>query len=277
MKSSQKNGIGLEIIGLLLSFIVLIPVYFVVVNSFKTVNDAADMLLTWPNKFQLLQVIANYQQVFVDGNIISAFINSTIITTCAVAVIIFASAMAGYVMQRKSGKLSTFFSFIVLAGLIVPPAIVPTFWVLKLLHVNGTFLSVIFMQAAIGFPFSTLLYKGFCKTVSKEIDEAAFIDGCSGMRHFFNIIFPLLTPVTTTIALIQFIIIWNDFTIPLYFLSSADSTTLPVTVFMFFGKYVSSWNLVFADVVLIALPVTILYLLAQRFIIEGMAAGAIKG
>lgn len=277
MKSTPKNSIGLEIIGLLLSLTVLIPVYFVVVNSFKTVNDAADMLLTWPNKFQLSQVIFNYQQVFVDGNFISAFINSTIITTCAVAVIIIASAMAGYVMQRKSGKLGTFFSFIVLSGLIVPPAIVPTFWLLKLLRLNGTFLSVILMQAAIGFPFSTLLYKAFCKTVPKEIDEAAFIDGCSGMRHFFGIIFPLLTPVTTTIALIQCITIWNDFTIPLYFLSSAASTTLPVTVFMFFGKYVSSWNLVFADVVLIALPVTILYLFAQRFIIEGMAAGAIKG
>ncbi|HEY5584021.1 MAG TPA: carbohydrate ABC transporter permease [Ruminiclostridium sp.] len=212
-----------------------------------------------------------------EGHILIALINSTIITAASVALIIIIASLSGYVLQRRKDKYSNFFNFLVLGGLIVPPAMVPTYWVLKLFNVNGTVLSVILMEAVLGFSFSVLIYKGFFTTIPKEIDEAALVDGCSGLRLFFTIIFPLLKPVTTTIAVIQAISIWNDFTIPMYFLSSSSNTTLPITVYMFFGKYQSSWNLVFADVVIIAIPMTIVYLLAQKYIIDGMTSGSLKG
>lgn len=274
MKGKRINKIIFEVVALLLTLIILVPVYFVVINSFKTPNDAADMMITWPSKFQIFE---NYKSVYVEGNILTALINSSIITAASVALIIIVASLTGYVMQRRKDRYSNFLNFMILGGLIVPPAMVPTYWVLKLFHVNGTVLSVILMEAVLGFSFSVLIYKGFFNTIPKEIDEAALVDGCSGLRLFFTIIFPLLKPVTTTIAVIQCIAIWNDFTIPMYFLSNSSNTTLPITVFLFFGKYLSNWNLVFADVVIIAIPVTIVYLLAQKYIIDGMTAGSLKG
>lgn len=274
MKGEKIYKILLEGIGLLLSLVVLVPVYFVVINSFKTPNEAADMMITWPSKFQIFE---NYRAVYVEGHILRALINSSIITGASVALIIIVASLTGYVLQRRKDRYTNFLNFMVLAGLIVPPAMVPTYWVLKLLHVNGTVLSVILMEAVLGFSFSVLIYKGFFTTIPREIDEAALVDGCGGLRLFYTIIFPLLKPVTTTIAVIQCISIWNDFNIPMYFLSSSSNTTLPITVFLFFGKYLSNWNLVFADVVIIAIPVTIVYLLAQKYIIDGMTAGSLKG
>lgn len=274
MKRKKFHKIIMEAIGLLLSLIVLVPVYFVVINSFKTPNEAADMMITWPSEFQIFE---NYKTVYVEGNILTALTNSSIITAASVALIIIVASLTGYVLQRRKDRYSNFLNFMILAGLIVPPAMVPTYWVLKLFHVNGTVLSVILIEAVLGFSFSVLVYKAFFTTIPKEIDEAAFVDGCGGLKLFYTIIFPLLKPVTTTIAVIQCITVWNDFNIPMYFLSSSSNTTLPITVFLFFGKYLSNWNLVFADVVIIAVPVTIVYLLAQKYIIEGMTAGSLKG
>lgn len=274
MKRKESNKIIIEVVALLLTLIFLVPVYFVVINSFKTPNDAADMMITWPSKFQIFE---NYKTVYLEGNILSAFINSCIVTVGSVTLIVIVASLAAYVLQRRKDKYSNFFNFMILAGLIVPPAMVPTYWVLKIFHVNGTVLSVILMEAVLGFSFSVLIYEGSLNTIPKEIDEAALMDGCSSLRLFFKIIFPLLKPVTTTVAMIQGVAIWNNFTIPMYFLSDSSKTTLPITVFMFFGKNLSSWNLVFADVVIIALPVTLVYLKAQKYIINGMTAGSLKG
>lgn len=264
----------IEVICLLASFTVLVPLYFVLITSFKSKNEAADMLLTFPTQFH---IIDNYKTVIFKGNIFNAFLNSALITISSVILIVIFSAFAGFVLQRRVGKASTFINFLIMIGLIVPPSMVTTFWVMKFLHMSGSYLGVILMYIAIGFPFSTILFKGFYKTIPVELDQAAFIDGCSSLRMFFSIIFPLLKPVTVTVFIVQFMTVWNDFTIVLYFLTSSSQYTLPLTIYFFFGQFASSWNLVFADVVIIAAPVIAIYIFAQKYIIAGMTSGAVKG
>lgn len=271
MNKHKAGRLMLEFFTILLTLIILVPLYFVVVNSFKTSNDAADMLLSWPSTFQIIE---NYTKVIIEGNILRSFANSTVITVMSVAIIVVITSMAGFVLQRRTSR---FLDLVILSGLIVPPAMVPTYWVFKLLHMNSSFQGVILLFSALGFSFSTILYKGFFSTVPRELDEAAIVDGCGRLRLFFYIVLPILKPVTVTIIIVQVVTVWNDFTIPLYFLSSYEKMTLPMTVYLFFGKFSSSWNLVFADVVIIALPVLIIYLAAQKYIIAGMTAGAIKG
>lgn len=274
MKREKLHNKLLETLGLALSFIVLVPVYFVIVNSLKTKNDASDMLLSFPTTFN---VIENYSTVLKEGNILSAFKNSLIITLTSDILIVLVSSMAAFVLQRRAGKFSKMFDIVIIAGMIVPPSIVPLFWILKLFHLQSSILGVILIYIALGFSFSTFLYKGFYGTVPRELDEAAIIDGCSGVRMFFNIILPLLKPVTVTVFITQFMAVWNDFTIVLYFLSSPKRFTMPLTVYFFFGQFSSYWNLVFADVIIIALPVILVYIFAQKYIIAGMTAGSVKG
>lgn len=274
MKQKPMQQFIKEFFSILLSGIVLIPLYFIVINSFKTKNEAADMLLTFPTK---LKIIDNYQRVFTEGKILSAFINSLIITVIAVVFIVLFSAMIGFILQRRKGKFSNLINFLMIAGLIVPPAIVPIFWILQRIHLQSSFAGVIMIYITFGLPFSAMLYKGFFSTIPAEIDEAAVIDGCDITSLFFKVIFPIVKPVTFTVFIVQFLSVWNNFDIALYFLSSPTKFTMPLTVYFFFGQYNSYWNLVFADVVLIALPVVAVYAIAQKYIISGMTSGAIKG
>ena len=125
-------------------------------------------------------------------------------------------------------------------------------------------------------PVSIFLYTGFMKSIPEEIDEAAIMDGCRGPQLFFRVIFPLLKSVTVTVFVINFMGIWNDVNTQLFF-ASGDKWTMPMTVYRFYGIYLSDWNLVFADVVVTVLPVFIVYMFAQNQMVEGMTAGAVKG
>jgi raffinose/stachyose/melibiose transport system permease protein len=136
---------------------------------------------------------------------------------------------------------------------------------------------MILVEVAIGIPFSTLLYKGFMGTIPKEIDEAAIVDGCGGFRLFFQIIFPLLKPVTSTVIVLSAVTIFNDFVNPLYFLPGANNATVQLTLYNFMSMYVTSWNLLFADIILITIPPLILFIFFNKKIVAGMTAGAIKG
>ena len=127
-----------------------------------------------------------------------------------------------------------------------------------------------------GLPMAVFLYTGFIKTVPRELDEAAFIDGCGPVRLFYQIIFPLLKPVTMTIFILSFIGAWNDVMIPMFF-SNSGKWALPLTVYNFYGGYVKSWNYIFADIIITISPLLLVYIFAQKYVIAGMTAGAVKG
>lgn len=263
---------------LLVSTIVfLVPFYFIIINSFKSDKESSLFNMAFPESFE---IIANYKTVLMaqDYMLVRAFYNSTVLTVLSIILLILVCSMAGFVMQRREGgKASSLINFLVLAGLMIPPAIVPTIWVLRSIGLFKTMTGLTLIEVALAFPFSTILYKAFMSTIPREIDESAFIDGCGGGRLFFNIIFPLLKPVTSTIIVLSAVNIFNDFVNPLYFLPGSDNATVQLTLYNFTSRYTTSWNLLFADIVLISLPPLILFLFFNKKIVAGVTAGAVKG
>jgi raffinose/stachyose/melibiose transport system permease protein len=233
------------------------------------------MSIAWP---KALLIVENYSSVLgaQNGIVIRAFINSALLTVLSIAVMIVVCSMAGYVMQRRSSRLSPLINFLVLAGLMIPPSIVPTIWVLRSVGLFKTLPGLVLVEVALGFPFAALLYRGFMVTVPREIDEAAIIDGCGGFKIFFRIILPLLNPVTSTIIVLSAVTIFNDFVNPLYFLPGAKNATVQLTLYNFMTMYVTRWNLLFADMVLISIPPLILFIFFNKRIVAGMTAGALN-
>lgn len=273
----KVKSIITEVVAVLLSIVIFgIPFYFVIINSFKSRADASNLSMAWPTSFHIMD---NYKEVLgaQHGMVVRAFFNSTVITVLSITVLIVVCSMAGFVLQRRRGKTNTIVTFIVMAGLMIPPAIVPTIWVLLKLNLFKTLPGLIFVEVALAFPFSTILYRNFMATIPKEIDEAAIVDGCGSFRMFFQIIMPLLKPVTATIIVLSSVNIFNDFTNPLYFLPGADNVTVQLSLYNFTGQYVTSWNLLFADIILISLPPLILFIFFNKKIVGGMTAGAVKG
>lgn len=269
--------------ALALSAIVLVPLYFVAVNSVKTQNEAAQLSLAPPTAWR---VVDNYRDVFALANITSAFKNSLVLTVASTVLIIISSSMAAFVIQRRAATASSargmgrvmagIVWYGILAGLIMPPAMATTVVLCKDLGLASS-TGAILVFTAILFPLSTFIFRGYFGTIPRELDEAAIIDGCGSLRLFFQVIWPLLRPVTMTVFILSFMEVWNNFNISIYFLSSSADYTLPLTVYFFYGQYLSSWNLVFADVVIVAIPVVVVYAVTQRYIISGMVAGALKG
>jgi raffinose/stachyose/melibiose transport system permease protein len=273
MGSRIKKNI-VETIAILMTLIILIPIYMLVINSFKDRTSAADLNLSWPLKWSILE---NYSELIKAGNIITAFKNSVIISVITVFFLVMLSAMAGFIIQRRKTKLTEFTFIILLMGLIIPPSIVPTYFIAKYLHMTGGYLGLCAVLFTLNFSVSVFLYAGYFKSIPSELDESAIIDGSGPYRLFFNIIFPILKPVTVTVIIIDFLSVWNDFGTSIYFLSRPEKYTMIMSTFYFFGARSADWNLVFACVVLTSLPVIILYVFLQKYIISGIVSGGVKG
>ena len=255
------------------SLFILAPLAIMVLGSFKDVKEAAELSLSLPSVWHF----ENYQVVFEKGEIGQAMINSTIITVSSVVVTLISSSLASFYLARCNNAFSRRIMSVFMMGLIAPISLIPTITLLQKLHINNTYFGVIMVFCSLNMAFSVLLFTGFIKTIPRQLDEAAVMDGCGPIRTFFLVIFPLLLPVIVTGIIVVFMNVWNNFMIPLYFLSDSSKWPTPLTVYNFFGKYQSSWNLVFADLVMTALPILLVYLLGQKYIIDGMTTGAVKG
>jgi raffinose/stachyose/melibiose transport system permease protein len=266
------DAVALIVVGI----VFFIPFVFILLTAAKTRQEAALFQFTWPSQFQLLE---NIRDVIAYGNnrMIRALWNSTILTVGSVTLIVLFSAMVAYVMQRRGDRLSYVASSVMLAGLIIPPAVVPTIFVLQWTHLYKTILGLILIEVAFTMPFATLIFRAFMASIPRELDEAAIIDGASPSRVFFSIILPLLRPAIITVIVTSSVGIYNDFTGPLYFLPGSENVTAQLTLFNFMSQFSSQWNLLFADVLVITIPPLILFLFFQRQIVSGMTAGAIKG
>ena len=136
---------------------------------------------------------------------------------------------------------------------------------------------MIFLYISMQLPFSIFLIYGFIETIPRELDEAATMDGCSPLRLFFSVILPLLTPVLVTSGILNFLGVWSDFLFPLYYLNDSDNWPMTLAIYNFFGRFNTQWNLVSANILLNIIPVIVVYLLGQRYILSGMTSGAVKG
>jgi raffinose/stachyose/melibiose transport system permease protein len=276
-KTRKKIGKTIsEIVALLLTLLVFgVPFYFVIINAVKSTRESSLLNMSWPSSFHLVENIKEVLSAY-DGMVITAFFNSIVITLFSIILLILVGSMAGYVIQRKVTKATPFFNFLILAGLIIPPAVVPTIWVLDGIGLFKTMPGIILVEVALHLPFTILLYKGFMATIPKQLDEAALIDGCGKFRLFFNIILPLLKPVSSTVIVLTAVAVYNDFVNPLYFYPGADNVTLQLTLYNFTSMYQTEWNLLFTDILLISLPPLILFIIFNKKIVAGMTAGSIK-
>jgi raffinose/stachyose/melibiose transport system permease protein len=267
----------LSIIAIAVSLVVfVVPFAFTLLTAAKTRQDAADLGFTWPKQFQFVQNLVDVIQAR-DYLLIIAYINSTILTVGSVAILVVLAAMVAYVLQRRRSRWNGFINFLVLAGLIMPPAVVPTIWVLQKLGLFRTMPGLILVEVAFGLAFCVLLFRAFIGSIPKELDEAAIIDGASPTRLFFRVIFPLLRSVIVTVILVQSVAIFNDFANPLYFLPGEQNATVQLTLYNFSGQFNAQYNLLFMDILLITIPPLILYIFFNRQIVAGMTSGAVKG
>lgn len=272
----QRPRVIVEILAVVLALAIFgLPISYVVTNAGKSSRDAALMSIAPAQKSQYLE---NFSAVFAQSNhmLIRAFTNSVIITVLSIAVLIAISSMAGFVLERRKGRGISWINFLVLAGLMIPPSVVPTIWLLKSIGLYKNVMGLVLVEAALAFPFSVLLYRGYMGSLPRELDEASFIDGCTGWKLFTQIIFPLLQPVSTTIAIITSITIFNDFVNPLYFLPGAKNVTVQLTLYNFISTYLNKWNLLFADILLISIPPLLFFIFFNKKIVSGLVAGAIK-
>jgi len=269
---SRKNWL----IGALLwinSIVFVYPILMVVITSFKKKTEANMLSVALPTEWHF----ENYAHVWEEAKIGQSFLNSLQITLLSVILILVFASTLSFALVRRKTRGCRMISRLISFGIIAPIAILPTTQLLRALGLYGEKISLVFVYAAIYLPFSVMLYSSFVKTIPTELDEAGVIDGAVGFRLFGRIIFPLLRPATMTVGVLAFMWVWNDFQYPLYLLNSSTKWTLPLSVYSFYGQYSRSWNLVCADMVITSIPVVLMYIFTQKYIVSGMTAGAVKG
>lgn len=265
---------SLTLIGVFVVFV--IPFIFIVLTASKTRREAGLFQFSFPTKFQLLENIRDVI-TYGDNRMLLALWNSALLTVGSVTLIVLFAAMVAFVMQRRNDRVARGASSVMLAGLIIPPAVVPTIFLLQWLGLYKTLIGLIMVEVAFTLPFATLVLRAFMATIPRELDESAIIDGASPVRVFTSIILPLLQPAIVTVIVVSAVGIYNDFTGPLYFLPGSQNVTAQLTLFSFISQFSSQWNLLFADVLVITILPLVMFLFFQRQIVSGLTAGAIKG
>ena len=262
-----------NMIAIFVCLLVIIPVYLVVVNSLKDSAQARTMNAALPESLHF----ENFVTVVERGKLARSFVNSMLYAGSATTISTILASMAAYVLSRNKTRLNRFVYFFVVMGIAMPLNFFTLTKIMQITHLINTQVGIIILYAATQIPFNVFLIYGFVDAIPRELDEAAIIDGCGPFRLFFSAIFPLLVPVVVTAGVLSFVGIWNDFLLPLYYLNNSVNWPMTLAIYNFFGQFQQDWNLVSADIVLTVMPVLVIYLLGQRFILSGLTAGAVKG
>ena len=272
MTKKKVQNLLKHLVCILLCLTVILPFYMVVINSFKSRGEASRMSLALPKEW----LFSNYTEVIDKGNLIQGFSNSLLYALVATTLGVVLNAMAAFVMCRKRTRLNVFLYYFVLCGLFFPVNYVTLVRVLSTLHLNDTRQGIIMVFTSAMIPFCVFTIRNFVVSVPVELDEAAVIDGAGPISLFFKIIMPLLKPTMVTCFILQFMGVWSDFLTPLYLSSKSKMFPMTMAVYQFFGKNKSYWNYIFADIVLTCIPVVIVYMIGQKYIVGGMTSGAVK-
>ena len=277
MRKSKKLHPGnllLEFILLLASLLVVIPLLVVIFGSLKSQAEAMRFDLALPSELHL----ENFVKVAQKGNVPLAFKNSMIVTAAVVLVVTLCTSLSSFVIARRNDRFSSFLSGYYSLGLIVPWAIVPTVLLLKILHIQNTQLGLIAVLIALNIPWGSFIITNFINTIPRELDEAAAIDGCGPLRTFFSVVLPMLRPTLISVGILETMWVWNDYLLPYLVLDINKYKTIPIHVQYLQGSYGTvDLGATMAVMVFSILPIIIVYLFCQKYIIKGVAAGAVKG
>jgi raffinose/stachyose/melibiose transport system permease protein len=269
-----KKTFVLEILGIVLGLIFLIPFYFVFINSVKPFAAILIDAAAWPKEF----MFSNYAKVWEIINFPRAFWNSLVITVASNIGLVIISSMAAWKMVRTPGKFSKILFVIFVSAMVIPfqTVMIPLMKLGGALNLTNSIPGLVIMYFGFGVPLSLFLYHGFVKTVPVEIEESAMIDGCSQFGVFWRIVFPLLKPITVTVIILNTLWIWNDYLLPLLVLQDSELRTIPLAASSFFAQYTKQWDMGLAALVLGIAPIIVFFLFLQKHIIKGIASGSIK-
>lgn len=277
LRKEKKHGsFGRKVtfwVGLFLSITYVAPFFLVLLNSFKTKYDILGNPLGWPQVFTL----DNFQQALEKMNFFRSLVSSVIVTFFSVSALIIFSSMLGYYLARTKNKFTKSTFLILVASMIVPfqALMIPFIGIWsKFVSLNNQAALILFYQG-FGVALSTFLYHGFISKIPTEIDEAASVDGANDFTIFWRIIFPMLRPITATVAIVNSLWIWNDFLLPRLVLTH-ETQTLPLSTYLFYGQYSTEYGQAMAGLILAVIPIIAFFLFLQRQFIAGISSGAVK-
>ncbi|WP_410771988.1 carbohydrate ABC transporter permease [Fontibacillus sp. BL9] len=277
MQKTRGRDVALNTVLLVLAVLFLAPILIVLMNSFKGKFFISDTPFKLPD-VQTFTGLKNYTGGISKIGFFNAFGNSLFITVCSVAVIVLLTAMTAWYITRVKTKFTKYVYYIFVFSMIVPFQMVMFTMtkVANVLHVDNL-VGIIFIYLGFGAGLSVFLFSGFVKSIPIEIEEADLIDGCNPVQSFFRVVLPILKPIAITVAILNVMWIWNDYLLPMLVIGS-DHRTIPIAIHYLKGGYGSiDMGAMMAMLVLAILPIVIFYLFCQKYIIEGVVAGAVKG
>ncbi|MGO4950924.1 MULTISPECIES: carbohydrate ABC transporter permease [Paenibacillus] len=276
MQRSRTGRILLEAGMIVLSLLFLYPLFLAINNSFKSFAEVMTDVIALPKQLSL----DNYVYVWKFIDYPRLFLNNTIITIVGLAGIVLISSIAAYKLARTKSKWSSVIYMLCIMPMLIPfqSIMLTVLRLAKDLNLADSTWGLGLLYWGFGAPLAVFIYHGFVKGIPAEIDESAKIDGASGFRLFFSVIFPLLKSVTATIVIIDVMWIWNDFLLPLLMVNGSPSTkTLTLAAYTFVGQYTSDWQYAMTAMVMAVLPSIIVFIFLQKYIVKGVVAGAVKG
>lgn len=274
MSKTKKRVVFFITLVVLIFF--MVPFFILVINTFKTTQQFVKAPFSLPKSFDF----KNFATAIKRMNFWTALKNTALITVLAVAVNMLVGAMTGYFFARKKWKINKFFFMAFLASMVAPFQVymIPQVKIFAgQFGFSNNLLIVAYIAVGLNLPFAVFLYKGFAEGIPEELDEAARIDGCGFTRTFFRIILPLLKPIIITVTVFVAMGVWNDFLMSSLFLTKQNTKTLAIAIKTFLTNHTAEYAPMMAGLLLSILPVLIFYLFGQKYIIEGVVAGSVKG
>ena len=273
--SKQVKNMLILFIVLVLAVIYVFPLYIAFANALKTYDQVILDTAGLPSP----AVFENFVTVWNQIAYPRAFMNTLFVTAGSLLGILLFCGMGTYMLVRRPGKISNIIFMTIVSMMVVPfqSMMIPLIKIGNRLHLINSLPGLILIYIGCGVPFAVFLYHGFIKGIPRELEESDMIDGCCVYGTFIKIVLPLLKPITTTIAVLDVLWLWNDFLLPMITLSSKELRTLTLSYFFYFGEFVNQWNLALAAVILAIIPAVIFYMFSQKYIVEGITAGAMKG
>ncbi len=264
-----------ELLAVAVALVFLAPFYFVIANSVKPFGEIIQNAASFPETFHYQNYIRAWEQV----RFAQVLMNSVIVSTFSIAGMVLLGAMAAWRMVRRPHLLSRILFILFVAAMVIPfqSVMIPMVKVARVLGIINTRPGVIMIYFGFGMPLTVFLLHGFVKGVPRELEESAYIDGCTTMQSFVHIVLPMLRVMIVTVIILQALWIWNDFLLPALVLFSRNLHTIPLGIFRFFGQHMDRWDSALATLTMGMFPVILLFLFLQKYIIRGVAAGSVKG
>lgn len=275
-KTIQGKTIAYLCLTVFMAAVFILPIGLAILTSFKSKPELARSVIGLPETLYL----QNYEEAMIRSDFVRSLRNTAVVVLPSVVLIVLCSSMSGYAVARYAKDTRSFrlLDKVYLASLMIPFQIlmIPVYKIYKTLKLLNSLPGMVLMLVGTSIAYASFLYVGFVKSVPREIEESAYIDGCSEFKSFWLITFPLLKPISATVASLHVMWLWNDFNISVILLQKEAVRTITIKQFYFFGQYTADYGMAFAAAILSMIPVVLCFVFMQKYIVNGITVGAVK-